>query len=266
MLGRTVRFGMIALCLLGITGCNTVELTSGLTESSAMEVIVVLRGNGIAAEKIADESGQEKTWTVTVGGNSASDAWQVLVENELPRDEPKGFAEFFGKSKLIPTETEEKAIFLQAICGELARTVETMPSVIDARVHVSIPDKDPLRRVVEGEEPPQATAAVMVKHWKPAGNVPPEERVDEMDIKKLVASSVDGLKPQNVTVVAKAVSPKMTETPVRVGGGANYFLPLAGLAGVLVILLLLTMMKNRSLTRQLADASGGGAVGDEEPS
>ena len=264
MLGRTVRFGMVAFFLLVTTGCNTVELTSGLTESSATEVIVVLRGNGITAKKIADESGQEKTWTVTVTASRASDAWQVLVENELPRDEPKGFAEFFGKSKLIPTETEEKAIFLQAICGELARTVEAMPSVIDARVHVSIPDKDPLRRVMEGEEPPPATAAVMVKRWKSDGGDEPENQVDEQDIKTLVASSVEGLRPANVTVVTKSVRPAEPVKQIQGGGGANYFLPLAGLAAVLVVLLLLTMMKNRSLARQLADKSAGGVADDDD--
>ncbi len=255
---------MVAFFLLVTTGCNTVELTSGLSESSATEVIVVLRGNGITAEKISDESGQEKTWTVTVASGRASDAWQVLVENELPRDEPKGFAEFFGKSKLIPTETEEKAIFLQAICGELARTIEAMPSVIDARVHVSIPDKDPLRRVVEGEEPPQATAAVMVKHWKAGDGALPEERIDERDIKTLVAASVEGLKSDKVTVVTKSVTRAIPPKLDPLAGGANYFLPLAGLAGLLVILLLLTMMKNRSLTRQLADSSAGGVADDDD--
>jgi type III secretion protein J len=256
---------MVAVFLLILSGCNTVELTSGLSESSATDVIVVLRQNGIAAEKFADESGQDKTWTVTVAAGSASDAWQVLVENELPREEPKGFATFFGQSKLIPTETEEKALFLQAVCGELAATIEAMPSVIDARVHVSIPEKDPLRRVMEGQEPPVATAAVMVKHWKPSGSVPPEERVDEMDIKRLVASSVEGLKPENVTVVTKAVTRKMTEAPSGAAGAANYFLPLAGLAGVLLVLLLITIMRMRSLSSQLAAATAGGASGKDEP-
>jgi len=259
MKGRIVRIAMAALFLLVVTGCNTVELHSGLSEESATEVIVTLRNSGIAARKIPNESGQEKTWTVTVGSADASDAWQVLVENDLPRERPKGFADFFGKSKLIPTETEEKALFLQALCGELAGTVEAMPSVIDARVHVSIPEKDPLRQLMEGEEPPQATAAVMVKQWKVEGNVPPEERIDEMDIKRLVASSVEGLKADHVTVITKAVKPKMVDTPRSSANGAVWFLPLAALCGVLIVLLLVLLMKNRSLTGQVSELSARNA-------
>ncbi len=250
---------MAALFLLVVTGCNTMELHSGLSEEAATEVIVVLRNNGIAAQKIPNESGQEKTWTVTVAPGDASDAWQVLVENDLPRERPKGFAEFFGKSKLIPTETEEKALFLQALCGELAATIEAMPSVIDARVHVSIPEKDPLRQVMEGEEPPRATAAVMVKQWKVEGSVPPEERIDEMDIRKLVASSVEGLSADHVTVVAKRVTPKMVDPPRSAATGTAWFLPLAALCGVMIVLLAVLLMKNRSLTGQLSELAARGA-------
>ncbi len=259
MRGRTVRTVLVACCLFLLVGCNEVELFSELSELSAQEVIVVLRTNGISADKIVAASGQEKTWTVVVASADASNAWQVLVENDLPREQPKGFDVFFGKSKLIPTETEEKAIFLQALCGELARTIEAMPSVIDARVHISVPEKDPLRHVMEGREPPQAKAAIMVKHWRPQGNVPPEERIDDMDIKRIVANSVEGLKAQNVEVVLKGVTPKNTEMPARGGDAASIFMPLAIVVGVLLLALLFMLFRNRSLSRQIAEHSASSA-------
>ncbi len=263
---RTVCRGIIVFSLVALVGCGSEELIGGIGEGQALEVIVLLRHYGIDAQKTPVGSGQDMTWTVTVASRDASNARQVLVENDLPRDKPKGFEEFFGKSKLIPTETEEKAIFLQAQAGELAQTIEAMPTVIDARVHISIPKDDPLRQLAEGEEPLRPSAAVFVKHWKPQEGTRPEGIVREEDIQKLVASSVAGLSALDVTVVRKTVEP-VDPTPLSAVAGKEFLvMPLAGIALLLVIILLVLAMKNKSLGKQVATLAAekqAGAAGME---
>ena len=73
----------------------------------------------------------------------ASRAQRLLSERELPRPRPPGFGEVFGKGSLVPTPTEEHALYLHALAGELARSLEAIDGVVGARVHLGLPRPDP---------------------------------------------------------------------------------------------------------------------------
>lgn len=254
---RAARALVVLVVVLLSAGCGKVNVISELGESEALEIIVLLRQNGITATKMPIEGGQEVLWTVAVDSRDAGNAFLVMSENELPRDQPKGFEAFFGQSKLIPTETEEKAIFLQAQSGELSRTIERMPSVIDARVHISIPNHDPLRQLMEGEKPPRPTASVFVKYWLPNENTPAESRLNESDIKRLIAGSIEQLEASDVDVVMKAVRQDMSGMTAHTGGPdpTMLFYPLAGLTVLLVLIVVVMAMRHRSLSRQMSTAT-----------
>ncbi|HZH03946.1 MAG TPA: hypothetical protein VEY30_09190, partial [Myxococcaceae bacterium] len=125
---------VIALSLLALMGCRA-DVRHGLDERQANEVQSALQGRGIDAEKVA-ESGKKPVWTVRVRREQAVDAVRVLADLGLPRQRPPGFSEVFGKGSLVPTPTEERALFLQALSGELAQTLEAVEGVISARVHL----------------------------------------------------------------------------------------------------------------------------------
>jgi len=249
---RRLRFALVAvLSAVSLTACSKVDLMTGLEEGDAVDMIVLLRQNGISAQKLGVGTGQDVLWSVSVGPRDASNAFLVLAENDQPRPSPKGFADFFGKSKLIPTETEERAIFLQAQAGELEQTLESMPSVIDARVHISIPQHDALRELVEGTPPPQPTAAIFVKHWAPKPDTPNESKITRSDVQTLVAGSIERLAPEQVQVVLKSVSPVTTPVVSEPLDPTLLFYPLAGLTLLLVALLIFLSLRNRSLSRQI---------------
>src|SRR5579859_139824 len=71
------------------------------------------------------------------------------------------------------------------------RTLSAIEGVLGARVHLSLPDPDPLR---EGPRP-KATASVLLKH---RGTTPP---IDAHEVKRLVAGAAPGLLPDDVAVV-----------------------------------------------------------------
>lgn len=182
-------------------GCSQ-PLHHGLTEEQANEILVVLQKNGIHAEKAAEEGGETLTFIVNVPQRDASNAWQIMRENDLPKPAKKGFGEVFGKTSLIPTAMEERALFLQAICGELAKTIEAINGVVDARVHVVLPESDILKQELQG--PTLSKAAVLIKYKTDRSGNPPFKAED---IRQLVASSVEGLKPSDVSVVSSQVYP-----------------------------------------------------------
>ena len=83
----------------------------------------------------------------------------------------------------------------RAITGSVsASSPERIRNLRGARVHLSLPDADPLR---EGPRP-KATASVLLKH---RGATPP---IDAHEVKRLVAGAAPGLSPDDVAVVMVA--------------------------------------------------------------
>jgi type III secretion protein J len=191
-----------------LAGCAGEEILHGLREPQANEVLVALDQAGIRAEKTR-EDGAEAGWTVSVPAPDAGRAHRVLAERSLPRARPAGFGEVFSKGSMVPTPTEEHALYLHALGGELARSVEAIDGVVEARVHLGLPQPDPLR---PGDRPPPR-AAVLVKCRAPAC---PAVRALEAGIRALVAGAADGLDPAAVSVVvAEGAGPPPPAAPPR---------------------------------------------------
>ncbi len=113
-----------------------------------------------------------------------------LASQGLPRGS-KGF-EIFEQSKFGATEFQNKVQLLQAIQGELTRTIEQMGEVEKARVHIVMSEDSLYKKT---EKP--ATASIMLK-------LRPQAQLTQQQVKgivNLVAHSVQGLKPENITVV-----------------------------------------------------------------
>ena len=113
-----------------------------------------------------------------------------LASQGLPRGN-KGF-EIFEQSKFGATEFQNKVNLVQALQGELARTIEEMPEVEKARVHIVL-SEDSLYK--KNEKP--ATASIMLKLR--TGTQLSRDQVK--GVVNLVAHSIQGLKPENVTVL-----------------------------------------------------------------
>ncbi len=198
----------LALAVLALAGCAREELLHGLDEPQANEVLVALDEGGIRADK-ARGDGADAGWTVSVARGDASRAHRVLADRALPRARPAGFGEVFGKGSMVPTPTEEHALYLHALGGELARSVEAIDGVVEARVHLGLPQPDPLR---PGERP-SPRAAVLVKCR--AGSCA-AIRALEGGIQSLVAGAADGLAPAAVSVVvAEAADSPPPPPPAR---------------------------------------------------
>lgn len=192
-----------------LAGCAGEEILHGLGEPEANEVVVALDEAGITADK-EREDGAEGAWTISVARRDATHAQRVLAERSLPRTRAAGFAEVFAKGSMVPTPTEEHALYLHALGGELSRSVEAIDGVVEARVHFGLPQPDPLRP--GGRPAPRA--AVLVKCRAAAC---PGVRAVEAGIRSLVAGAADGLDPAAVSVVVTeaVAAPGPRPTPPR---------------------------------------------------
>jgi type III secretion protein J len=221
-----------------LVGCST-PVQHGLDEAAANEVVTALERTGIAASKGRDE-GNGEAFMVSVSHDQSLRAMEVLQALGLPRGRRAGFGEVYKQASLVPTPTEERARFHDALAGEIERTLGKVDGVVDARVHLVLTEHNPL--AMDGKPQVAAQAAVLLKLR--AGPAP----ISEADVQKLVAGSVAGLSPQSVAVVTTtaaavptAAPTLVTLGPLRVAPGSRA-LVLALIFGSLAIIVALSVL------------------------
>ncbi|MGO9016524.1 MAG: flagellar basal-body MS-ring/collar protein FliF [Dissulfurispiraceae bacterium] len=114
-----------------------------------------------------------------------------LAAEGLPQGGGVGF-EIFDKNQLGVTEFVQRLNYVRALQGELARTIRQLAEVDQARVHIAIPEQ-----TIFTERQQKPTASIVLK-LKP-GRVLSQGQIG--GIVHMVSSSVEGLTPEQVTVI-----------------------------------------------------------------
>ena len=107
-----------------------------------------------------------------------------------PQSGRMGF-ELFDKPNWVGSEFDEKVNYQRAMEGELEHTIATLGAVRSARVHLVLPKES----LFASEKQP-AKASVVLKLKRATL---PAEQIDS--IRNLVASAVENLSPEQVTLV-----------------------------------------------------------------
>jgi flagellar M-ring protein FliF len=116
-----------------------------------------------------------------------------LAEGGLPKGGGVGY-EIFDKSDALGTTSFVQNInHLRALEGELSRTIRAIDRVQAARVHLVLPERPLFSR-----ETPEPSASIVVRV---RGSLEPQQ---VRAIRHVVASAVNGLKPQRVSIVDEA--------------------------------------------------------------
>jgi len=160
-------------------------LYSDLQPEEAGEISAKLNEMGIDY-KLADEGR-----TVKIPSHKVYQTRISLASLGLPSGGSAGYS-IFDKTNLGMTDFVQKVNYRRALEGELSRTISNLEEVRAARVHIVIPEK----RLFE-EDQKEATASVVLK-LSGAGAL---NKRQLFGITHLVASSVEGLRAENITVV-----------------------------------------------------------------
>ena len=128
---------------------------------------------------------------IEVPKNIVQKARLDVAAQGLPKSSKVGF-ELFDKNSFGITDFEQKVKYLRALEGELAKTIESIQAIDNARVNIAIPKESVF---VEKQIPP--TASVVIK-LKPNMILTPKQI---QGIKYLVAAAVAKMKPENVKII-----------------------------------------------------------------
>ncbi len=191
---KYIIMGMAGLLMAAIVGVslwygsspNMQPLFTNMGTKDAGEVAAKLKEDKVAYKVQETDQGT----TILVPAAQVDNLRLDLASQGLPRG-AKGF-EIFDNNKLGVTDFQNKIDYLQALQGELTRTIEQIDAVESARVHIVLPQDSLYSRDVR-----PATASIML-HLKPGQELTAKEI---KGIVNLVAHSVQDLQPQNITII-----------------------------------------------------------------
>jgi flagellar M-ring protein FliF len=159
-------------------------LFTNLTLDDSAGIIKQLDREGVAYE--LRNNGNE----ILVPKDRVAKLRMELAQNGLPKGGGIGY-EIFDKSDALGTTSFVQNInAVRALEGELERTIRTLDSVQDARVHLVIPERPLFSR---DKVEPSASIVLRVRGTLEPGQV--------RAIRHLVATAVNGLRPQRISVV-----------------------------------------------------------------
>jgi flagellar M-ring protein FliF len=157
-------------------------LYAGLDPTAAGQIVTAVEARGVAhrveGDSIFVEASQRDALRMSLAGDG------------LPANGAAGYELLDSLSGFGTTSQMFDAAYWRAKEGELARTVASSPRVRGARVHIANPGADPFQAARD------VTASVAVQ--PAAGGLAPGHA---QALRYLVASSVPGLLPENVTVI-----------------------------------------------------------------
>jgi type III secretion protein J len=192
MTGKLARIAAIVLCGLSLSACS-VELFANLDQKQANEIVATLFRHGIPAQRSIGKNGR---YTVQVDQSRFPEAVAILNDSGLPKQDFASMGEIFKNEGIVASPVQERAQMIYALSQELARTVSDIDGVLTARVHLVLPENDPLRQQLI-----PSSASVFIRH---VASAPMNELLPQ--VKMLVANGVAGLSYDKVTVALVPVA------------------------------------------------------------
>src|SRR5438309_3940546 len=179
--------GFFAFLILRVTAPQMTPLFTELSFEDSVAIVKDLERQAIPYELKNDGS------IVMVPKDRVTRLRMKLAEGGLPKGGGMGY-EIFDKSDVLgATSFVQNINHLRALEGELARTIRALDRVQAARVHLVLAERPLFAR-----DKPEASASIVLKV---RGMLEPQQ---VRAIRHLVASAVNGLKPERVSIVDEA--------------------------------------------------------------
>jgi len=171
--------------LIWVNKTDFAVLYSDLSQEDAGAIVAKLKEKKTPFEVTANGT------TIKVPQEVVEETRLFLATEGLPTGGAVGM-ELFDKTALGTTDFVQRLNFQRALQGELERTIKKFREVDEARVHLNIP-KESL--FIEEERRPSASVVLKLR---PGGSL---SRSQLDGIVHLVASSVEGLRSENISIV-----------------------------------------------------------------
>jgi flagellar M-ring protein FliF len=189
---RLAAMAAVTLALVGFFGVLIVRVTTppmttlftDLSYEDSSAIIKDLERQGIVYEMKNDGA------VILVPKDKVTRLRMKLAEGGLPKGGGVGYEIFDKSDALGATSFVQNINHLRALEGELARTIKAIDRIQAARVHLVLPERPLFSR-----ETPEPSASIVLRV---RGQLEPQQ---VRAIRHIVASAVNGMKAQRVSIV-----------------------------------------------------------------
>lgn len=189
------RIMVVLVALLSFMGFGILIMVSNKVDYKPLFANLSNEDTGEIVKKLKDQKVPYRIATdgkaILVPGDKVYDLRISLASEGLPQGGGVGF-EIFDRKNFGMTEFVQKLNYQRALQGELSRTIRQISGVEQARVHLAIPEKALFK---DQEKSPTASIVLQMK----SGRILRDN--DVQGIIHLVASSIEGMDPEQVTVL-----------------------------------------------------------------
>jgi type III secretion protein J len=225
---KCVRVLASLLLVAAWAGCSA-EIEHGLDERQANQIAALLDEHGVEAEKTRDDGSE--AWKILVPRAELARSFELLESYDLPRRDRRGMQETLADHGLVPSMGEDQARLEAARAAELERTLERVPGVVSARVHLAFADPTQL----DGHAAPPRASVLLRTDGRAA--------ISDREVRTLVAFATSGLQPESVNVVMTAGraadgNPLEPVGPLRVAHGERGRVVAIAASGLALLILL----------------------------
>lgn len=129
---------MIVLLVVLLSGCQE-QIVHDLSEREANAVISQLSAAHLDARKVQQPDGR---WAISVDQDEMIQALSFIETRRVLT--PRESRSPSSKGGMIPSREEQWFRYERSVASSIEESLSALPGVLDARVHVNLPDDDPL--------------------------------------------------------------------------------------------------------------------------
>ncbi len=130
---------VVLLSLVVLSGCQE-QILHDLSEPEANRVISRFSGTDIVPSKVSQSDGR---WAIAVPHRDAAPALSFLDSHRVLSSRA-AIGSQSTKSGLVPSREEQWFSYQRAVSQSIEETLNTLAGVLEAHVHVNLPEHDPL--------------------------------------------------------------------------------------------------------------------------
>lgn len=136
-LSSLTRALLLVVCVMS-AGCRE-QILHDLSEQDANKVLSRLSGAELRAEKVAQSDGR---WAIAVPDKTIVPALAYLDAHRVLA--PRAVSNSGAKSGLVPSREEQWFRYERSVATVIEESIGALLGVLDARVHLNLPETDPL--------------------------------------------------------------------------------------------------------------------------
>ena len=179
-----LMLGFFAFLIMRASSPQMAPLYTGLSFEDSAAIVTELQKQNIPNEIRGDGD------TILVPRDQITTLRMSLAENGLPTRGQVGYEIFDQQNSLGATSFVQNINNVRALEGELARTISSLARIKSARVHLVLPERALFSR---DKKDPTASIVLAVRGELSSGEI--------RAIQHLVASAIEGLTPNRVSIV-----------------------------------------------------------------